>query len=101
MPRRDSAESPPGGGDSAEFLRVIYNTFNQVGWEYDVTQGAYLRSQDKADGSDTLYPTLENLTGEQLAFENVLVLFANHHFVKPTIIEINLVFMEEHRGLLF
>jgi len=91
----------PAGGDSAEFLRVIYNTFNQVGWEYEAAQGAYLRSQDKADGSGTLYPTLENLTGEQLAFENVLVLFANHHFVKPTIIEINLMFVEEHRGLLF
>jgi len=91
----------PAGGDSAESLRVIYNTFNQVGWEYDATQGAYLRSQDKADGSGTLYPTLEHLTGEQLAFENVLVLFADHHFVKPTIIEINLMFVEEHRGLLF
>ena len=44
---------------------------------------------------------MENLTGEQLAFENVLVLFADHHFVKPTIIEINLMFVEEHRGLLF
>jgi len=95
------APAPPAGGDSAEFLRVIYNTFNQVGWEYDPAQGAYLRSQDKADGTGTLYPTLENLTGEQLAFENVLVLFANHHFVKPTIIEINLMFVEEHRGLLF
>jgi hypothetical protein len=91
----------PDGGSSAESLQVIYNTFNQVGWEYDAAQGAYLRSQDKADGSGALYPTLENLTGEQLAFENVLVLFADHHFVKPTIIEINLMFVEEHRGLLF
>jgi len=92
---------PRSGGQAAASLRVIYNTFNQVGWEYDAAQGAYLRSQDKADGGGTLYPTLENLTGEQLAFENVLALFADHHFVKPTIIEINLMFVEEHRGLLF
>lgn len=93
--------SPPAGGSPAGSLRIIYNTFNQVGWEYDAIQGAYLRSQDKADGSGTLYPILENLTGEQLAFENVLVMFADHHFAKPTIIEINLMFVEHHRGLLF
>jgi hypothetical protein len=92
---------PPADGSSAESLRVIYNTYNQVGWGYDSAQGAYLRSQDRADGTGTLYPILEHLTGEQLAFENVLVLFTDHHFVKPTIIEINLMFVEDHRGLLF
>jgi hypothetical protein len=91
---------PPAGGSPAEFVRVIYNTYNQVGWQYDPGPGAYLRSQDKADGSGTLYPTLEHLTGAQLAFENVLVMFADHHFIKPTIIEINLMYVEDHRGLL-
>jgi hypothetical protein len=91
---------PPSGGSPAEFLRIVYNTFIQVGWEYDPSLGAYLRSQDKADGSGRLYPIVESLTGEQLAFENVLVMFADHHFVKPTIIEVSLMFVENHRGLL-
>lgn len=93
--------APPQGGQPAAAWRLVYNTFNQVGWEYDAAQGAYLRSQDRADGSGTLYPILENLTGEQLAFENVLVMFADHHFIKPTIIEIKLMFVDHHRGLLF
>jgi hypothetical protein len=91
---------PPGGSEAA-FFQVIYNWFNRVAWEFDPEGGAYLRSQDKADGSGAYYPTLENLTGEQLAFENVLVLFADHHYLSPTVIEISLMFVQDQRGLLF
>lgn len=93
--------NPPQGGSPADNFQVIYNWFNRVGWEYDEGSDAYLRSQDKADGSGEYYPTRENLTGEQLAFENVLVLFADHHFLSPTIIEIKLMFVKDQRGLLF
>ena len=29
---------------------------------------------------EILVPAVDRLTGQQLAFENVLILFANHHF---------------------
>jgi hypothetical protein len=92
---------PPTGGSKAEFFQVIYNWFNRVAWKYDPESGAYLRSQDQADGTGEYYPTLENLTGEQLAFENVLVLFADHQYLSPTVIEISLMFVKDQRGLLF
>ncbi|MBN2555276.1 MAG: DUF3048 C-terminal domain-containing protein [Anaerolineales bacterium] len=93
--------SPPEGGESADFFRIVYNFFNQIGWEFSPEQGAYLRSQDLADGSGELFPAVERLTGEQLAFDNVLVLWAQHRYVTPTIIEMQLVYVWDQRGLLF
>lgn len=91
---------PPQDGSQAEFVRVVYNLFNQVGWEYDPERGAYLRYQDQADGTGELVPAEEGLTGEQLAFENVLVLWAQHRFVTPTIIEMEIVYVKDRYGLL-
>lgn len=91
---------PPQGGTEAEFVRVVYNLFNQVGWEYEPDRGAYLRYQDQADGSGELVPAVDALTGEQLGFENVLVLWAQHRYVTPTIIEMELVYVRDRYGLL-
>jgi hypothetical protein len=93
--------SPPSNGLEAESLRIVYNYFNQIGWTYDPERGAYLRSQDNADGTGTLYPATDQLTGEQLAFENVVVMWTQHRFVTPTIIEMELVYVWDRKGLLF
>lgn len=92
---------PPAGGEPGEFFRLVYNLFNQIGWKYDPESGAYLRSQDRADGTGELYPAVEGLTGEQLAFENVLVMWAKHRYVTRTIIEMELVYTRDRYGLLF
>lgn len=92
---------PPAGGQPAASARIVYNVFNQIGWEYDSETGAYLRFQDQADGSGELVPALEALSGEQLAFENVLVMWAQHRFVTPSIIEMELVYVRDRYGLLF
>ncbi len=91
----------PAGGQPAESVRIVYNIFNQVGWKYADERRAYLRSQDRADGTGELVPALEALSGEQLAFENVLVLWAQHRFVTPTMIEMELVYVRDRYGLLF
>jgi len=93
--------TPPMGGEPAEFVRVIYNYLNQNGWEYDPESRTYLRSQDQADGSGELYPTIEKLTGEQLGFENVLVLWAKHSYLSPTVVQINLSYVWDQFGLLY
>ncbi|UCF61648.1 MAG: DUF3048 C-terminal domain-containing protein [Anaerolineaceae bacterium] len=92
---------PPSGGEDAPFVRIVYNYLNQIGWEYDPEQDVYLRSQDKADGTGELFPAIDRLTGEQLAFENVVVMWAQHRFVTPTIIEMELVYVWDQKGLLF
>ncbi|MGB2894892.1 MAG: DUF3048 C-terminal domain-containing protein [Anaerolineales bacterium] len=93
--------TPPEGGESAEFVRIIYNYLNQNGWEYDTESRTYLRSQDQADGSGELYPMIDRLTGEQLGFENVVVLWAKHSYLSPTVLEINLSYVWDHFGLLY
>ena len=94
---------PPAGGTPAASLRVIYNRYDHVGWTYDAARTVYLRSQDKADGTGALFPAIDRLTGEQLAFENVLIVFANHHFenVAGTILEIDLLKQSGLAGWLF
>jgi len=91
----------PEGGEPAEFVRIIYNYLNQNGWEYDPGSRTYLRSQDQADGSGELYPTIDKLTGEQLGFENVVVLWAKHAYLSPTVVQINLSYVWDQFGLLY
>ncbi len=94
-------QQPPPGGEEAPFVRVVYNYLNQNGWQYDPELGGYTRMQDKADGSGELFPSIDALTGEPLVFENVLVLWAQHTYVSPTVIEINLTYVWDHFGLLY
>ena len=91
----------PEGGEPAEFVRIIYNYLNQNGWEYDPGSRTYLRSQDQADGSGELYPMIDKLTGEQLGFENVVVLWAKHSYLSPTVVQINLSYVWDQFGLLY
>jgi len=82
--------NPPSNGLPAEFLHIYYSWNDQVGWTYDIERGVYLRSQDPADGTGDLYPMPDALTEEQLAFENVVILFAKHIFHNPTTIKIEM-----------
>jgi len=85
---------PPAEGQGAESLWVFYNLYNQVQWSYDPATSAYLRYQDQADGSGEFYPATDRLTGEQLAFENVIVLFVKHEVLNSdrTLIDIDLLY---------
>ena len=95
--------SPQTSGISLHDFRLVYNYYNHVGWRYDTDEGVYLRSQDRSDGEAVLSPTLDRLSGEELGFENVLVLFARHHFenVVGTILEIDLLYLPQAVGYLF
>lgn len=82
----------PQGGKAADKAWVFYNFYNQIEWVYDSASGAYLRYQDQADGAGEFVAATDRLTGEQLAFENVVVLFAEHTAQSATIIDINLMY---------
>jgi hypothetical protein len=93
----------PEGGRFGPSLDVIYNLYDQIRWVYDRGSGSYRRWQDQADGTGTLYPLIDRLTGRQLQADNVLLMFARHKYenVQGTILEIELAFLPKRIGVLF
>jgi hypothetical protein len=94
---------PPHEAPPADELLIFYNIYNRVRWQYSMERGQYLRYQDASDGSEELHPSLERLTGEQLGFENIVVLWAYHRFenIQGTILDLGLQYMPDGYGLLY
>ena len=80
-------------GDANEII-MFYNFLNQAKWVFDPLSGGYLRHTDAADGTGNFYPATDRLNGRQLIFHNVIVMFARHEAITPTIIDINLNYNE-------
>ena len=68
----------PEGGVPAQFLDVVFHKFAMSRWQYDPLSMAYLRYTDSIDGTGVLHPDQDRLTGRQIAFENIVVLFSNY-----------------------
>lgn len=70
--------APAGGTDGSDAL-VIYSNLNRGEWIYDETSGKYLRWIEDTTGTELqMIPLVDSNTDEQLAFSNVVVLFAYH-----------------------
>ena len=84
------SQTLPPNGQPAESILIHYHAYTQSGWEYDPVSQTYLRFTDQADGRGVLSPATDRLTGRQMAFENVVVLFAEHERFRHNQLEINL-----------
>lgn len=86
------SSDPPEGGAPASQLNVYIAWLNQLGWVYDPLYESWWRYVDDADPQNAgiLHPEVDRLTGRQLHFENVIVLFAKHDVVSPTNLDIHL-----------
>ena len=86
------SESPPEGGVDASKLHVYMAWLNQSAWKYDPLYEGWWRFVDSADETTAgmVHPEIDRLTGRQLHFENVIVLFAKHDVVSPTNLDIHL-----------
>ncbi|MCB0102108.1 MAG: DUF3048 C-terminal domain-containing protein [Anaerolineales bacterium] len=84
------ADAVPVNGKPALAMDVYYHAYTQAYWEYDSASGSYLRWTDTADGTGTFLPHTDRLTGRQLAFENIVVLFADHNRYRHNQFEIDL-----------
>jgi hypothetical protein len=83
-------ETPDSGQDGEQAL-VLYNNTNRGEWRYDEESGKYLRWIEDTTGSDIeMIPLVDRITEEQLAFSNVVVLFAYHDELAPTMHDINI-----------
>jgi hypothetical protein len=93
----------PEGGEEASSVTMFYNINTQTFWRFDPLSGAFLRFTDKADGTGEFYPSMDKITGRQLKFENVIVLFAEHKVLNSagTIIDIDINRTRLGRAVLF
>jgi hypothetical protein len=97
-----SAQRPP-GGYPVERLDVYAAELNQSAWVYDPSVGGWLRYVDSADPEDpgVLHADTDRLTGRQLYFDNVVVLYAEHEVLAPAILDMHLAQGESDKALLF
>lgn len=86
----DSAS--PEGGVAASQLHVFIAWLNQSAWIYNPLYESWWRYVDDADPQTAglVHPEIDRLTGRQLHFENVIVLFAQHDVISPTNLDIHL-----------
>jgi hypothetical protein len=65
-------ENPPAGGTPATHLKIVYKpTYSIAEYRYDAGSHTYKRF-------DVGQPSIDELTGQQIAPPNVLVLYVNH-----------------------
>jgi hypothetical protein len=96
-------EAPPPDGRPAEALEVFIAYQNQSGWYYDPLSQSYLRYVDTSERKQAgiLHPETDRLTGRQLRFENLIVLFAKHQVISPTNLDIHLDAGRTGKAILF
>jgi hypothetical protein len=86
------SEVPPEGGVDADKINVYVALLNQSGWRYDAAAGAWHRYVDDSTKANAgvLHPEVDRLTGRQLQFENVIVIYVEHDVVSSTNLDIHL-----------
>lgn len=88
---RFDPQTPAGGADGRE-ATISFNVLDIGQWKYDPASGKYLRWIEETDDNldVTMIPLTDRVTGEQLAFSNVVVLFADYEEYAPTLHDIDI-----------
>ncbi len=94
---------PDDESNSGESVLIRYNDLNLSEWRYDPDQRKYLRwtESDIPENPVKLIPLLDQLTGKQLAFDNVVLLYARYNEYNPTLHNIELWANREARRAVF
>ncbi|MEI8131087.1 MAG: DUF3048 C-terminal domain-containing protein [Leptolinea sp.] len=90
----------PAKGKSATQIWYPVALLNQVVWQFDANSGAYTRWQDDADGV-TFVQATDRLNGDPLQYENIVILYADHHRYADTLMDIDLMYVNKGKAVLF
>jgi hypothetical protein len=84
-------DEAPEGDEVGDILRVEYANFSIMEWRYDPDSGSYqlLQEVESEDGL-VLAPTTDRNTGRGLAFENLVVIFADYIEYAPSLHDIEI-----------
>jgi hypothetical protein len=85
------------------FVVIRYNDLDVGAWKYDPSQRKYLRwtETDIPENPVKLVPLNDKLTGKQVAFDNVVLLYARYNEYNPTLHNIELWANREARRAVF
>lgn len=82
LPGMQFSYAIPNHGKHADQFRVLFNFYNRGDWRYDASSGKYLRwieyFEDEEDKTYDMIPLVDRVTGEQLGFSNIIIIFAKH-----------------------
>jgi len=95
------SDKVPEGGTPADKIDVYFHLYTQSGWGYDPISQSYLRYTDQADTTGKLFPATDRLTGRQMAFENVIVIFADYNRFRHNQFEVDFKPGEKNFAWLF
>lgn len=95
------SDQAPSGGVRAAAIEFFFSQLNQNKWVYDPAHQGWLRYVDNASEQTEFHADVDRLTGRQIAFENLLVLFVEHEVLAPLIIDMYMGQGEREDGLLF
>ncbi len=90
----------PAGGQPATQIWYPVAVLNQVVWQYDPEAGAYTRWQDNGDGMNFIQQ-YDKLNDQTLTYENVVILFAEHHRYADTLMDVDLMYVNKGKAVLF
>lgn len=91
----------PSGTKPANTIHVFYHAYTQSEWRYDTLSETYLRWTDLADGTGALIPAIDRLSQRQVAFENVVIVFAEHDRYRHNQLEIDFSLGQKNYAYLF
>lgn len=92
----------PTGDEPGSKLSFMYADFSVMQWRYNPTSGLYDLWQDaeSEDGRIILAPTVDRNTDQQLAFSNVLILFANYFQYTSSLHDIDMLVGNRYQSAL-
>jgi hypothetical protein len=95
------AEEIPAGGQPASQVEMFFSQLNQSKWVYDPTYQGWLRYVDNTSEQTEFHVDTDRLSGRQIHFENLIVLFVEHEVLAPAIMDMYLQQGEEENGFVF
>ncbi len=93
------SEEIPAGGTPATQADMFFSILNQSKWKYDPTYQGWLRYVDNISEQTEFHVDVDRLTGRQIFFENLIVLFVEHEVLAPLIIDMYLMPGQKEKGL--
>jgi hypothetical protein len=88
------SEEPPLEAQYGAQVNVLFNYLNRAEWRYDPESGSYLRwieyVPDESKEDYEMIPLTDRVTGKQLAFSNIILVFAEYTELAPSAHAINI-----------